>query len=37
MTPKGDIRIATGLLFDHLVGAGEQLPKRTLSEFAVVP
>jgi hypothetical protein len=24
MTPKGDIRIATGLLFDHLVGAGEQ-------------
>src|SRR5262249_13720809 len=22
---------------DHLVGAGEQLPKRTLSEFAVVP
>jgi hypothetical protein len=23
--------------FDHLVGAGEQLPKRTLSEFAVVP
>jgi hypothetical protein len=24
-------------LFNHLVGAGEQLPKRTLSEFAVVP
>jgi hypothetical protein len=22
---------------DYLVGAGEQLPKRTLSEFAVVP
>jgi hypothetical protein len=24
-------------LLDHLVGAGEQLQKRTLSEFAVVP
>jgi hypothetical protein len=24
MTPKGDIRIATGLLFDHLVGEREQ-------------
>jgi hypothetical protein len=24
-------------LFDHRVGTGEQLPKRTLSEFAVVP
>ena len=23
--------------FDHRVGTGEQLPKRTLSEFAVVP
>jgi hypothetical protein len=24
-------------LFDHRVGKGEQLPKRMLSEFAVVP
>jgi len=24
-------------LFDHRVGTGEQLPKRMLSEFAVVP
>jgi hypothetical protein len=36
--PKADIcTAAKASLFDHLVGAGEQLPKRTLSEFAVVP
>src|SRR5262249_62358051 len=27
----------SGSSFDDLLGAGEQLPKRTLSEFAVVP
>ena len=36
--PKADKRAAAKVpLFDHRVGTGEQLPKRTLSEFAVVP
>jgi hypothetical protein len=36
--PKADKRAAAKVpLFDHHVGTGEQLPKRTLSEFAVVP
>jgi len=36
--PKADKRAAAKVpLFDHRVGTGEQLPKRMLSEFAVVP